>query len=112
MKKKFCKKVDVADLKPGDRVMIATPYSPQVIGYVESLSPMGESVCAYLDIRWRSRRAACALWMSDKSGIDASNKFKLVFNHDTLYVTNMKLNKALKRLKIKPYMQEHFDIPF
>lgn len=114
--KKFCKKVEsIADLNKGDRVLVVTPYSKQAIGYVESLSPMGDgTTCAYLDIRWRTLRAKCEFWASDKSGIPAGQKFMLVFNHDTLYVTNMKLNKALAHLNIKPFTPRNpdADCPF
>lgn len=113
MRKKFCKQTAVADLKKGDRVLVASPYGKQLIGYVESLSDMSDgSVCAYLDIRWRSLRAKTPHWTEEPRKMPAGQKFCLVFNHDDLYVTDMGLSKALTHLNIKPYQPVDSDCPF
>lgn len=113
MAKKFCKQTAVADLKKGDRVLVATPYSKQCVGYVESINDMQDGTkCAYLDIRWRSLRAKTPHWTEEPRDMPAGQKFCLVFNHDTLYVTNMSLSRALARLNIKPFQPTDPDCPF
>ena len=104
---------NISELAPGDRVLIATPFSTAMIGYVEALSDMTDgSTCAYVDIRWRKHRKLVEKWYDDKSGILASNKFKIVFKHDVVFATNMKLNEALARLGIKQPQVQHLEIPF
>ncbi|QJQ40024.1 hypothetical protein SPHG1_14 [Salmonella phage SPHG1] len=112
--KQYIRRVhNLSELAEGDRVLIATPYSTAIIGYVESTTEMADgNVCAYVDTRWRKRRKLVNKWYDDKSGILASHKFKLAFNHDTVFVTNMKLNKALARVGIKQYKPEPLEIPF
>ena len=93
MKKKFCKKVKVRDLKVGDRILIQGYSEKHGIGYVESFSDMGDgSTCAYVDMRWRKKRKSGIKWHSDT--VPASQSFKVVFNTSDLWLTNMKLHDA------------------
>lgn len=97
MKRKFLKPITLAsELKVGDRILflkdVDVPHKVPTIGYVDSFTT--DKTMVYIDHRWRKNRVVSLWGQIGGRDWDLSSP-----RYGQFYLTNMKLNKALARLR-------------